>query len=56
MATDKRMTTIRLTDQDREVLARLCEMTGLETHSSAIRLAIREAVAIREQMKPKKKK
>jgi hypothetical protein len=41
-------TTIRFTPEDRAVLARLCEMTGLDSHAAAIRLAVREAVALRE--------
>lgn len=30
------------------MLARLCEMTGLDSAAAAIRLAVREAVALRE--------
>jgi hypothetical protein len=41
------MTTIRLGDEDRELLAKLCELTGLDSAAAAIRLAIREAVAAR---------
>jgi hypothetical protein len=41
-------TTIRFTPEDRAVLARLCEMTGLDSAAAAIRLAVREAVALRE--------
>jgi len=47
MVTDKRLTTIRLGDEDREVLAQLCKLTGLDSSAAAIRLAIREAVASR---------
>lgn len=55
MATDKRLTAIRLGDEDRAILARLCEMTGLDSGAAAIRLAIRESVAMREQVMPAKK-
>jgi hypothetical protein len=41
-------TTIRFTDEDREVLSKLCALTGLDSSASAIRLAIREALASRQ--------
>lgn len=41
-------TTFRFTDQDRAVIDRLREMTGLDSAAAAIRLAVREAVALRE--------
>jgi|HubBroStandDraft_2_1064218.scaffolds.fasta_scaffold212376_1 hypothetical protein len=46
-------TTIRLTDEDRAILAKLQALTGLSDMTSAIRLSIREALAARQ--KPKKK-
>ncbi len=41
-------TTIRFTEEDREILAKLCALTGLDSSASAIRLAIREALTTRE--------
>jgi hypothetical protein len=40
-------TTIRLTDEDREILARLQKITGLDSQTAIIRMAIREALAAR---------
>jgi len=45
---NKKLTTIRLGDEDREILARLCSVTGLDSGAAAIRLAIREALSARE--------
>lgn len=42
-------TTIRLTDEDREILAKLQGLTGLDSAAAVIRLAIREALASRER-------
>jgi hypothetical protein len=47
-------TTIRLTPDDRQVLDRLRELTGLGDNASIIRLAIRALLA-REQPKQAKK-
>ncbi len=55
MASDKRLTALRLGEEDRAFIARLQEMTGLETTVAAIRLAVREAVAMREQVMPTRK-
>ena len=44
---DKKLTTIRLGDEDREVLDRLAKITGLDSHAAVIRLSIREALASR---------
>jgi hypothetical protein len=52
MASDKRLTAFRLGEEDRRFIARLCEMTGLDSAAAAIRLAVREAVAMREQVMP----
>lgn len=41
------ITTIRFTDEDREILAKLGKLTGLESAAAIIRLAIREALAAR---------
>ena len=41
-------TTIRFTDEDREILEKLSKLTGLTT-SAVIRLAIREALTARER-------
>jgi hypothetical protein len=46
-------TTIRLTDEDREVLEKLQKLTGLESAAAVIRLSIREALAARQ---PKSKR
>lgn len=56
MATDKKVTTIRLSDEDRYMLDRLCGMTGLDSHAAAIRFAVRESVSTREgQQKARKR-
>jgi hypothetical protein len=51
MADDKTLTltSIRFSEEDRKVLDRLCKLAGLDSASAAIRLAIRESVATREQ-------
>ncbi len=41
-------TTIRFTEDDRDVLSRLCKLTGLSSSAAVIRLAIRESLAARE--------
>jgi hypothetical protein len=41
-------TSLRLNDEDREILAKLQRVTGL-TVTGAVRLAIREALATRER-------
>ena len=46
---------VRFTPEDRAVLARLCEMTGLDSHAAAMPLAVREAVAMLEGFAAKKK-
>lgn len=38
-------TSIRLTDDDRRVLARLMKLTGQDSYAAVIRLAVRESVA-----------
>lgn len=41
-------TTIRLTEEDREILEKLQKHTGLDSAAAVIRLAIREALVARE--------
>jgi hypothetical protein len=41
-------TTIRFTEEDRAVLARLSRLTGLASSAAVIRLAIRESLTTRE--------
>jgi len=53
---DRQPTTIRFTEEDREVIAKLCKLTGLEGVASVIRLALRESLAARERLQPKKRK
>lgn len=49
MVTDKKLTAIRLGDEDREILEKLQKLTGLDSAAAIIRLAIREALASRER-------
>jgi hypothetical protein len=42
------MTTIRLGDEDREVLETLQSLTGLDSAAAVIRLALREALGTRQ--------
>jgi Arc/MetJ-type ribon-helix-helix transcriptional regulator len=53
MPSKKPATTIRFSDQDREILQLLQDVTGLDSASSVIRLAIREALASRAAQLPK---
>lgn len=53
MASDKKLTAFRLSDEDREILAKLQKLTGLDSAAAIIRLAIREALASREK-RPKR--
>ena len=46
-------TSLRFTDEDREILDKLQKLTGLEGPTAVIRLAIREALAARER-RPKR--
>jgi hypothetical protein len=48
-------TTIRYTEEDREILAKLQALTGLDSAAAVIRLSIREALAARDR-KPAKPK
>lgn len=49
MPSDRPPTTIRFTDEDRRILEKLQKLTGLESSSAVIRLAIREALAARQK-------
>jgi hypothetical protein len=49
MTSTRPATTIRLTEEDYEILAKLQKLTGLESNSAAIRLSIREALASRQR-------
>jgi predicted DNA-binding protein len=49
MVTDKRLTAIRLGDEDRKILEKLQKLTGLDSAAAIIRLAIREALATRQK-------
>jgi hypothetical protein len=48
-------TTIRLTEEDREIFDKLRKLTGLESITAMIRLAIRESLAAREAPKPRRR-
>jgi len=42
--------TIRFTDDDRELLAKLQRLTGLSDNASVIRFALRETLNVREAL------
>ena len=46
-------TTIPFSDEDREILERLQKLTGLESATAIVRLAIRESLAAREGKRKK---
>jgi hypothetical protein len=46
-------TTIRFSAEDREILEKLQNLTGLDSAASVIRLAIREALAARDSRRKK---
>jgi Arc/MetJ family transcription regulator len=48
MPSDRPPTTIRFSEEDKEILAKLQKVTGLDSASSVVRLAIREALSARE--------
>ncbi|MGH7437398.1 MAG: hypothetical protein ACRENE_17100 [Polyangiaceae bacterium] len=59
MPSERPATTIRFTDEDREILDKLQKLTGLESAAAVIRLAIREALGSRKpdkQRVPKREK
>lgn len=47
-------TTVRFTDEDREILDKLQRLTGLDSATAVLRMAIREALASREKHARKK--
>jgi Arc/MetJ-type ribon-helix-helix transcriptional regulator len=49
MPSDRPATTIRFTEGDREILEKLQQLTGLDSASAVIRMALREALAARER-------
>jgi hypothetical protein len=49
MPSSRPATTIRFTDEDREILDKLQAITGLDSATAVIRMAIREALATRER-------
>ena len=44
---------MRFTDEDREILEKLQKITGLDSAAAVIRLAIREALDVRESRRSK---
>ena len=55
MPTSKKQTAFRLDDEDRAIIARLSEITGVASAAAVIRLAIRESLNSREPAKARKK-
>ena len=55
MPSERPATTIRFTDEDREVLTRLQKLTGLDSSAAIIRMALREALASRRAAPDRKK-
>lgn len=51
MPSDRPATTIRFTDEDREILEKLRKITGLDSSAAIIRMALREALAARKRGK-----
>jgi hypothetical protein len=56
MPSDRPTTTIRYTDEDRKILEKLQALTGLESASAVVRLAIREALMSRQSKGGKSKR
>ena len=54
MPSDLPPTTIRFTDEDRQILEKLQKLTGLTSASAVIRLSIREALVERERKRGKR--
>ena len=52
MVSRRPATTVRFTEEDRTILAKLQKITGLDSATAVIRLAIREALAARERRPP----
>lgn len=49
MPSDRPATTIRFTEEDREILEKLQKLTGQESAAAVIRLAIRESLVARDK-------
>jgi predicted DNA-binding protein len=54
MPSERPATTIRLTDEDREILSKLQKHTGLTSATAILRMAIRESLAAREVKRGKR--
>jgi hypothetical protein len=50
MAGDRPQTTNRFSEEDKDILANLQRVTGLDRASSVVRLAIRKALSAREPL------
>ena len=48
MPSDRPATTIRFTDEDRQILDKLQALTGRDSAAAIVRLALREALTSRE--------
>jgi hypothetical protein len=49
MPSQRPPTTVRFTDEDRQILEKLQDLTGLDSATAVLRLAIREALVTRER-------
>lgn len=47
-------TTVRFTDEDREILEKLQKLTGLDSATAVLRMAIREALVARRGQRARK--
>ena len=56
MPSTRPATTIRFTDEDREILEELQRLTGLESSAAVIRIAIREALTARKPTRKRAKR
>jgi hypothetical protein len=52
MPSQQPATTIRLTDADRKIIAKLRKQTGLDSTTSVIKMAIRESLGMRQSPTP----
>jgi hypothetical protein len=48
MGKNSRATNFRLSDEDRSIIRRLRELTGVETAASVVRLSLREMLSVLE--------
>ena len=51
---DSTPTSVRLNDDDRRIIARIEKLSGLNGATTIIRMALREALAVWEEKRPKK--